>query len=145
MQRTTIYTLEEIYSKIDAAKQPTSYDMALAYPCIIEDEQGDAVFLGTEEQCESYREAKPSFPKMGVPITFIDKYCPFEFKIIDSIAPSINGKKLYKRIIIRYLLSGEIAAIILNLQRKAEWIPPSAYECFWKALMREDERRREQQ
>ena len=57
---------------------------------------------------------------MGVPITFLDKYCPTQFEIIwttdrggdgmlDELklphtrydAPVINGKGLYKRILIR--------------------------------------------
>ena len=50
---------------------------------------------------------------MGVPITFLDKYCPEQFEIIgvanhgkdneyDLFAPIINGKKIYKRILIRH-------------------------------------------
>lgn len=39
--------------------------------------------------------------KMGVPITFITKYSPKQFKILDAIAPKINGKALYKRVIIQ--------------------------------------------
>lgn len=49
---------------------------------------------------------------MGVPITFLDKYCPTQFEIVgihgncyDYTKPlkslSINGKKVYKRIMIR--------------------------------------------
>lgn len=49
---------------------------------------------------------------MGVPITFLDKYNPEQFEIIgefnhgkdgdfDLIAPTINGKSIYKRIAIR--------------------------------------------
>ncbi len=49
---------------------------------------------------------------MGVPITFIDKYCPEQFEIIgefnhgcdnefDLAKPVINGKMLYPRIAIR--------------------------------------------
>ena len=38
---------------------------------------------------------------MGVPITFIDKYCPEQFEIIDTMSPEINGEKVYKRIAIR--------------------------------------------
>ena len=39
---------------------------------------------------------------MGVPITFIDKYNPNQFKIVGRIVtPEINGKKIYKRILIR--------------------------------------------
>ena len=59
-------------------------------------------------------------PIWGVPITFLDKYCPTQFEIIwttdrggdgmlDELklphtrydAPVINGKGLYKRILIR--------------------------------------------
>jgi hypothetical protein len=58
---------------------------------------------------------------MGVPITFLDKYCPEQFEIIwtsdrggdgmiDNLklphtiydSPIINGKKTYKRIFIRH-------------------------------------------
>ena len=49
---------------------------------------------------------------MGVPITFLDKYCPTQFEIVGihgncydytkpQISLSINGKKVYKRIMIR--------------------------------------------
>lgn len=41
---------------------------------------------------------------MGVPITFMDKYCPEQFEIIGLIAtagcPYIKGKKLYARVLI---------------------------------------------
>jgi hypothetical protein len=50
---------------------------------------------------------------MGVPITFLDKYNPDQFEIIgeanhgkdndfDLFAPIVNGKVLYKRILIRF-------------------------------------------
>lgn len=40
---------------------------------------------------------------MGVPITFLDKHRPERFEIVDLLGvPGINGKKLYKRIIIRH-------------------------------------------
>ncbi len=45
--------------------------------------------------------------KMGVPITFLDKFNPDQFEIIDTStncmkgSPCINGKRLYERIIIR--------------------------------------------
>ena len=51
---------------------------------------------------------------MGVPITFLDKYCPEQFEILGnagsygvdgySLCPAlyINGKKIYKRILIRH-------------------------------------------
>ena len=49
---------------------------------------------------------------MGVPITFLDKYCPEQFEIIgvanhgsdnqyDLFKPKINGKEIFKRILIR--------------------------------------------
>ena len=39
---------------------------------------------------------------MGVPITFMNKYNPNQFEIVDAHnAPVINGKKIYKRIIIK--------------------------------------------
>ena len=46
---------------------------------------------------------------MGVPITFMDKYNPEQFEIIDTStvampkgAPYINGKRIYERILIRH-------------------------------------------
>ena len=39
---------------------------------------------------------------MGVPISFLDKYCPEQFEIVDSlVAPVLEGKKIFKRIIIK--------------------------------------------
>ncbi|MCD8282216.1 MAG: adenine-specific methyltransferase EcoRI family protein [Prevotella sp.] len=40
---------------------------------------------------------------MGVPITFLDKYCPEQFEILGYTerTPVIAGKNLYKRILIR--------------------------------------------
>ena len=49
---------------------------------------------------------------MGVPVSFLDKYCPTQFEIVgihgncyDYTKPqkslAINGKKVYKRIMIR--------------------------------------------
>ena len=49
---------------------------------------------------------------MGVPITFLDKYCPEQFEIVgdacngsdhkwDYFKPMINGKFVYKRILIK--------------------------------------------
>lgn len=38
---------------------------------------------------------------MGVPISFLDKYCPTQFEIIGALNPSINGKLLYRRLLIR--------------------------------------------
>ena len=50
---------------------------------------------------------------MGVPITFLDKYCPAQFEIIgeanhgkdsewDLFTPTINGKTFFKRILIKH-------------------------------------------
>ena len=47
-------------------------------------------------------------PVMGVPITFLDKYCPTQFEIVkfrkgdDEKDLSINGKCPYFRILIRH-------------------------------------------
>ena len=39
---------------------------------------------------------------MGVPISFLDKYCPEQFEIVDNLTtPELEGKKIFKRIIIR--------------------------------------------
>lgn len=38
---------------------------------------------------------------MGVPITFLDKYNPAQFRIIDGVHPKINGKGLYYRLLIQ--------------------------------------------
>lgn len=56
---------------------------------------------------------------MGVPITFLDKYCPEQFQIVgefnhgcdskfDLAKPILNGKELYPRIAIKKL-NGEIS------------------------------------
>lgn len=39
---------------------------------------------------------------MGLPITFLDKYCPEQFEILWMTSPDINGQKLYKRVFIRF-------------------------------------------
>ena len=46
--------------------------------------------------------------EMGVPITFMDKYNPEQFEIIDTStvcmskgAPYVAGKRIYERIVIR--------------------------------------------
>ena len=40
---------------------------------------------------------------MGVPISFLDKYCPEQFEIVDSLTtPELKGKKIFKRIIIKH-------------------------------------------
>ncbi|MBR3648291.1 MAG: adenine-specific methyltransferase EcoRI family protein [Paludibacteraceae bacterium] len=64
----------------------------------------------------SYTDAIPSDyeGEMGVPVSFLDKYCPEQFEIIDYMAshgkipkgmpheaPYLNGKWLYNRILIR--------------------------------------------
>lgn len=38
---------------------------------------------------------------MGVPITFLVKWNPTQFKLIDSIKPTLAGKRLYQRVIIQ--------------------------------------------
>ena len=39
---------------------------------------------------------------IGVPITFLDKYCPTQFEIVGKLlCPIVNGKKIYKRILIK--------------------------------------------
>lgn len=39
---------------------------------------------------------------MGVPITFLDKYCPEQFEIVGYInTPMIGSKKIYKRLLVR--------------------------------------------
>ena len=38
---------------------------------------------------------------MGVPITFLDKFCPEQFEIVGRSSPTVNGKMLYQRIFIR--------------------------------------------
>ena len=51
-------------------------------------------------------------PVMGVPITFLDKYCPTQFRIVgdacngsdsiyDLFKPKLNGKYVYKRLLIQ--------------------------------------------
>ena len=38
---------------------------------------------------------------MGVPISFMDKYNPKQFDIIDKLSPIVNGVLKYQRIIIK--------------------------------------------
>ena len=38
---------------------------------------------------------------MGVPISFIEKYNPNQFDIIDKLRPVVNGVAKYERIIIK--------------------------------------------
>ena len=39
---------------------------------------------------------------MGVPVTFLDKYCPSQFEIVGALnTPVINKTKIYKRVLIR--------------------------------------------
>ena len=38
---------------------------------------------------------------MGVPISFLDKYCPEQFEILDMVTPSVEDRRLYKRMLIR--------------------------------------------
>jgi hypothetical protein len=44
---------------------------------------------------------KDYYGLMGVPITFVAKYCPEQFKIVDKISPYINGEAKYTRVIIQ--------------------------------------------
>ena len=41
------------------------------------------------------------FEKMGVPITYLDKHNPEQFMLEDIIKPRINGKWIYRRLIIK--------------------------------------------
>ena len=41
---------------------------------------------------------------IGVPITFLYKYCPTQFEIIGKLNPLLNGKRLYKRILIKRIV-----------------------------------------
>ena len=41
---------------------------------------------------------------MGVPISFLDKYCPNQFRIVGLDRPSINGKIMYRRILIQKII-----------------------------------------
>lgn len=41
---------------------------------------------------------------IGVPITFLDKYCPTQFEIVEKLHPLLNGKRLYKRILIKRIV-----------------------------------------
>ena len=44
---------------------------------------------------------KDYYEVMGVPISFLDKYNPKQFEIIDHIGPTIKGKAIYERILIK--------------------------------------------
>ena len=49
---------------------------------------------------------------MGVPITFMDKYDPSVFVILDlADKPVVNGKALYKRLIIMFRWAYELAQL----------------------------------
>ena len=50
---------------------------------------------------------------MGVPISFLDKYCPEQFELVgvanhgkdseyDLFGPTIDGREIFKRILIRH-------------------------------------------
>ena len=50
---------------------------------------------------------------MGVPVSFLDKYCPDQFEIVgvanhgsdskyDLFSPTIGGKLIYKRLLIKH-------------------------------------------
>lgn len=60
---------------------------------------------------------KDYYGVMGVPITFMDKYCPEQFEILEEpkhevLRPSISGQTLYTRIPIRRKLPPEIEQYI---------------------------------
>lgn len=38
---------------------------------------------------------------MGVPVTFLESYCPDQFEIVDKVIPTLNGRKLYLRVVIK--------------------------------------------
>ena len=41
------------------------------------------------------------YDTMAVPITFLDKWCPEQFDIFGFVTPIINGKAIYKRLLIK--------------------------------------------
>ena len=41
---------------------------------------------------------------IGVPISFLYKYCPTQFEIVGKLNPLLNGKRLYKRILIKRIV-----------------------------------------
>jgi len=59
------------------------------------------------DDCEAIEVSKVSeipcnyYGVMGVPITFINKYCCCQFKIIGYTTPTLNGRKLFKRLLIK--------------------------------------------
>lgn len=40
-------------------------------------------------------------PVMGVPISYLDKHDPEQFEILGTANPAVDGKNIYKRILIR--------------------------------------------
>ncbi len=65
-----------------------------------------------------YTDAIPSDYEgvMGVPISFLDKYCPEQFEILGQMAntsingfnfgyPFVNGERKYARVLVRHLKS----------------------------------------
>lgn len=44
---------------------------------------------------------------MGVPISFLDKWDPDQFEVLDLFRPVINGTRLYARILIRRKKKGD--------------------------------------
>lgn len=44
---------------------------------------------------------------MGVPITFLDKWCKDQFDLLDNIRPRIGDRNCYQRLIIRKKLTNE--------------------------------------
>lgn len=47
------------------------------------------------------------FGTIGVPITFLDRYNPEEFKLEGCLSPIINSKAIYTRILIKRVVKGE--------------------------------------
>ena len=44
---------------------------------------------------------KDYYGVMGVPITFLGKYNRDDWEIVDQLRPKLNGKYLYRRLIIK--------------------------------------------
>lgn len=86
-------------------------------------EADHAVLQGVDSSQGGSISVKVLNPAMGVPISFLDKYCPEQFEIVgcsDNGAvheimklrhfkrhnePYVEDKKVYKRIFIRYIIS----------------------------------------
>ena len=48
---------------------------------------------------------KDYYEVMGVPITYVEKHNPKQFEIIDHIGPTVKGKAIYERILIKRISS----------------------------------------